>query len=163
MKHVLIVLIALVLVISAQAQDFSYLNDIELNSKEQLKEAEEYVLDCCYYITATRYDKKDVQRTMATSFVTSWLSKSKDLSSVLNEDIVLMTEERIDLEGLYLGCYALNIIENSGATQKDIEGGALVALLDYCNNPINKVKLTKELKRLVEVYEEGQLEAYLRK
>ena len=62
MKQLIITLIALIMAVSIQAQDFSYLNDIELNDKEQLKEAEEYVLDCCYYLTATRYDKKDVQR-----------------------------------------------------------------------------------------------------
>lgn len=163
MKQLIITLIALVLAVSTQAQDFSYLNDIELNDKEQLKEAEEYVLDCCYYLTATRYDKKDEQRENATAFVKSWLSKSEDLSKVISEDVILMTEERDDLKNLYLSCYALTIIENEGATQKEIEDGTLVSMLNYCNNPINKMKLTKELKRLVQVLEEGKLEAYLSK
>ncbi len=164
MKHLVTTVIALLVATLMYAQDFSYVKEVELNNTDQIKDAEEDVLECCYYLVAARYDKKDTQRIYATNFVSRWLSASFDEEKVLNEKISVITEGREELNNLYLIYYALNYIENEGQVSSDeLREAAFAGLIEFCDNPINKIKLTKELKGLKQVIEEGKLSAYLQK
>lgn len=164
MKHLLITVIALLVAVSMYSQDFSYVKEIELNNTDQIKGAEEDVLECCYYLVGARYDKKDEQRIFAADFVSRWLASVFDDQDVLNEKIKVITEGREDLNRLYEIYYALNYIENEGEiSEEELKEAAFGGLIDFCDNPLNKIKLTKELKGLKQIIEDGKLSAYLQK
>ena len=162
MKHLVTTVITLMVTLVMYSQDFSYVKEIELNNIDQLKEAEEDVLECCYYLVAARYDKNDEQRELATQFVYKWVDGQFNAKSLLNEKITVITEERVELNELFLIYYALRYIENEGDIDKDkLNEVALGGVIDFCENPINKIKLTKELKNLKQIIEDGKLSAYL--
>lgn len=141
-----------------QAQ-FSYLKEVKLQSADDYKEYAENVLDCSDYLLLTPYDKKDIERQAATDFVTRWIQGSPQFSLNVSENIKVLTEEKEDLLGLYITCYAKQAIENKDNYTNDelLEKDAINLFLDYCANPQNKIKLTKEMKKVIELKNSGEL------
>nr|WP_319399666.1 hypothetical protein [uncultured Carboxylicivirga sp.] len=161
MKHLMITMIALLMASGLYSQDFSYLNEIELNNMDQLQKAEDDVLECCYYLVAARYNKNDDQRILATDFVIKWVG-GMFTEPIVSEKIKEVTEERQELTDLYFAYYALRYIENEGEMSTDeLVQKALKGVIDFCENPVNKIKLTKELKNVKELIDAGTLSAYL--
>ncbi|MCU4163618.1 hypothetical protein [Carboxylicivirga caseinilyticus] len=164
MKYLITTVFALLMASLMYSQDFSYVKEIELNDNNQLKSAEEDVLECCYYLVAARYNKNDEQRIVATDFVSKWVDAKFDKEVLLNEKINTITEERQELNEMFLVYYALRYIENEGGIGKEeLVQKALTGVVDFCENPVNKIKITKEMKNLKEVIEAGTLSAYLQK
>ncbi len=146
------------------SQDFSYVKDVELNDGDQLKGAQEDVLECCYYLVAARYNKNDEQRILATDFVSRWVDGQFKKKALLNEKISRAMEDREELNELFLIYYALRYIEEEGSIDEDeLREAALTGVIKFCENPVNKIKLTKELKNIKQMIEEGKLSAYLEK
>jgi len=144
------------------SQDFSYVKEIELINVDQLNSAEEDVLECCYYLVAARYNKNDNQRIIATDFVNKWAKGRFGAESVLNPKIKEITEERQELNDLFVTYYTLRYIENEGEIEsEELVQAAFTGVISFCENPVNKIKLTKELKSLKQVIEDGALSAYL--
>lgn len=162
MKYLAITTMALILSSAMYSQNFSYVKEIELNTDAQLKFAEEDVLECCYYLVAARYNKNDEQRVLATSFVTRWVNVQFNVETLLDEKIKQVVKERDELNDLFWIYYALRYIENEGDIGKDeLTEAALTGVIDFCENPVNKIRLTKDLKHLKQAMEDGELAAYL--
>jgi len=150
MKKLIIILLTLLTIgISVEAQ-FSHLNDIELKSTQDYHEFAEQVLDCSHYILMTPYSKKDKDRTAATKFIVRWMKGSPSLDFEVSETIKVLTEEKEELIGIYISCYAKQLLEDdeNSLSKTELESEALKLFASYCNNPNNKIKPTKELKKL---------------
>ncbi|WP_075591483.1 hypothetical protein [Labilibacter marinus] len=149
MKKLIIILFALIATSNWANAQFSHLNDVELKTSEDYKEYTEQVLDCSYYLLMTPFDKKDSERTAATEFIIRWMKGSPSCDFSVSDDIKTLTEEKEELIGLYASCYAKVYLENEESTQDitEITEGAVSALIQYCNNPSNKIKPTKEMKK----------------
>lgn len=159
MKKIAILFIAFILMGTWVQAQFSHLKEVKLQSAEDFNEYAEQVLDCSDYLLLTPYDKKDVERQVATDFIIRWIQGSPQFSLNVSENIKLLTEEREDLLGLYMTCYAKQILEKEG-DYEDNEGvvnNTIHSFLDYCANPLNKIKLTKEMKKLMELKDSGEL------
>lgn len=165
MKRFLVLTFISILGLQSYATDFSKLSTIELNTSEQYEAAQEQVLDCCYYLLSTPCDKKDKDRGFATQFIIRWIQGTPEYSFEIEETVAQMTGEKDELLSLYLTCYTKLTLEseNPYEEKETIKKGAINAFLDYCGNSINKVRPTKEIKRMLEAREEGQLEAYINK
>lgn len=141
-----------------QAQ-FSHLKDVKLQSADDFNEYAEQVLDCSDYLLLTPYDKKDSERQVATDFVIRWMQVAPQFSLNISENIKLLTEEKEDLLGLYITCFAKQVLENkeNHVNDKLLENNTINLFLDYCANPLNKIKLTKEMKKVIELKDSGKL------
>ena len=150
MKKFIIILIALVITGSLAKAQFSHLKEIKLQSSEDYSEFAEQVLDCSYYLLMTPYSKRDADRVAATNFITRWLKGSPTAGFTVSETIKTVTEEKEALIGLYISCYAKQLLEDDEnvLSSSELEEKALHSLVNYCNNPNNKIKPTKELKKL---------------
>jgi hypothetical protein len=149
MKRLAFLLLALSIGFSAFSQDFSYLKDIELATEEQVEEAREDVTECCYYLIAERYDKKDIQRQQATEFVRKWLTNATNKKELIPESLNEVSEGREDINNMYIACYAMSMMEQEEDQSETIlHEKALRGVLDYCLNPAHKVKPTKAMKQL---------------
>ncbi|MBS2100275.1 hypothetical protein [Carboxylicivirga linearis] len=162
MKYLIITLVASMMTLVVYSQDFSYVKEIELNDINQLNSAEEDVLECCYYLVAARYNKNDNQRIIATDFVNKWAKGRFGDEAILNTKVKEVTEERQELNDLFVTYYTLRFIENEGdMEEEELMQAAFTGVISFCENPVNKIKLTKELKGLKQVIEDGALSAYL--
>ena len=162
MKRIWFSIVVLMAVLMVNAQDFSYLKEIDLGNSEELQEAEEAAMECCCYLVAVRYDKKDVQRQFANDFITKWASNILSSEDVICEAISVITEEQNELNNMYLAYYVMNYIDRERSADKDgLRKESLIGLIKYCSNSNNKLKPTKELKTLKQYHESGNLEEYL--
>ncbi|MCG8582403.1 MAG: hypothetical protein MI866_20935 [Bacteroidales bacterium] len=155
MKNYCLGLIMLMTGLFATAQDFSYVNDIDLEDKTQLEEAAEAAMECCCYLTAVRYDKKDQQRMIATQYVKQWL-ETLDSQDILIQNVF---EENEYLREMYMVYYAMNYLDEEGnAGERELQVAALEGVVGYCSNSSNKLKMTKELKEISKLINSGELE-----
>jgi len=161
-----IILVALITIfgVSGYASNFSKLANIELNTSEQYAEAQEQVLDCCYYLLSTPCDKKDEDRGFATQFIIRWIQGTPEYSFEIEDVVTKMTAEKEELLSLYLTCYTKLTLESENPYEEknQIKQQSIEAFLDYCGSSINKVRATKEMKKMLEARDQGQLEAYLK-
>ncbi len=165
MKRIILVALISVLGLQIYAGDFSKLANVELNTSEQYEAAQEQVLDCCYYLLSTPCDKKDEDRAFATQFIVRWMQGTPEYSFEIEEVVMKMTDEKEELLSLYLTCFTKLTLESENPYEdKDqIKHDAMDAFLNYCGNSINKVRPTKEIKKMLDAREQGQLAAYLKK
>jgi hypothetical protein len=159
MKSFIILLITALGIQSAINAQFSHLKDVKLETTKDFQDNTEQVFDCSNYILLTPYDKKDDQRIAATEFVYRWINNSPKYTFTVSNKVKLLTDEREDLLALYSICYALFSLENKDiiTTVSEKENYAIDALINYCGNPINKIKLTKEIKKLIDLKAEGEI------
>ncbi|GAF02072.1 hypothetical protein [Saccharicrinis fermentans] len=150
MKKSVIILMILTATVTLSNAQFTYLNDIKLESDEDYAAYSEQVLDCSYYLLMTPYNKKDTERKAATTFIVRWMKGSPSLNFKISNKIKALTDEKEELIALYISCYAKQLLEDEkkSLSQTELELRAIQSLASYCNNPNNKVKATKELKNI---------------
>ncbi len=161
MKRITFVLFIILVSYQCINAQFLYLNDVELEGKEDFEEFSETVSDCCNYLLLTPYDKKDEQRIVATSFVKKWVIKHPDVEFVVGQKVMDLTEEKEELIDIYLVCVAKNLTNTEIHIENNVklEELALLSFIEYCGKPMNKMKLTKEIKNLIELNNNGDLVA----
>ncbi|WP_282035981.1 hypothetical protein [Saccharicrinis aurantiacus] len=156
MKHILLLFLFCVSATLVSAQ-FSYLNDVELESTADYSEYTETVYDCCDYLLLTPFSKKDSERVAATNFIERWVKGAPNSSYKVSENIQSLTDNRTELLGLYFTCIAKELVEGNADNSLQAEEKAITSFLDYCTNPMNKLKLTKEIKELAQLNNAGEL------
>ncbi|MCU4157063.1 hypothetical protein J1N10_13820 [Carboxylicivirga sp. A043] len=155
MKNYYLSLFLMMTCFLAKAQDFSYVNAIDIEDETQYEEAAEAAMQCCCYLTAVRYDKKDKQREVATQFVKQWV-EAKNTQDVMLKNVF---EEDEDLQEMYIVFYAMNDLDEEGELKmRELQVAALEGVVGYCSNSSNKLKMTKELKEISKLINAGELE-----
>ncbi len=161
MKRIWFVFGALLLTVVVNAQDFSYLKEIDLNNSEELLEAEEAAMECCCYLVAVGYYKKDVQRQHASVFIKQWVAQVFALEEIVCDTIHHITEGKEELKDIYLAYYAMHYLDSEKeADHLSLREDALLKVIEYCSNSSNKLKLTKALKQVKEYHEDGKLDQF---
>ncbi len=162
MKKIIIVLLLVLVSNEYLSAQFLYLDEVKLESKEDFVEYSETVADCCNYLLLTPYDKKDEQRISASTFVTQWVTNNPDVEFVVGKKIMVLTEEKQELISIYLTCVAKNLTNEDIHVENNqkLEELAMTAFLEYCSKPMNKIKLTKGIKELIELKSNGDLASF---
>jgi hypothetical protein len=146
----------------AFAQTVPNFDAIKLEKAPDYKLAEPYVLQTANYILTTPYKKEDKDKINALRFMGKWMNGTPDYSFALG-DMEDKIGNDVDLLGLYMVSKAKYMLENK-ANAKDpkmVKLNATILLLDYCGHKDNQVRMTKQLKKLAEAKEKGQLEQAL--
>ena len=162
MRRILFLVSVLFLTFVLQAQDFSYLKDIDLNNAEEMLQAEEAAMECCCYLVAVRYDKKDIQRQYASSYIHKWIVQPFGDEKIVCDVITQITEDRKELIDMYLAFYVMSYLEGDRQVGKtSLRQEALIGVIEYCSVSSNKLKLTKEMKLIKQYHENGNVNQYL--
>ncbi len=142
------------------SQNFESLKEVKFSNRESFNEYREQVTDCCYYVLQTPNDKKDDERKYAIEFVTRWMKEYPDCKFRICEEVKQMIDERDELIGLYTVSYAAVYMdgyrENSNKDGNSIREDAVARFLNYCAEDMNKIKLTKEMKKVIQLKADGQ-------
>lgn len=144
------------------AQTLPNFDLIKLEKAPDFKQAEPYALQTANYLLSNPFKKDDKDRMNSLRFMGKWMNGTPDYSFAIAgvEDFVGKDN---DLLALYMVAKAKYILENK-ANAKDIKLvklNAVTLLIDYCNNKNNSIRMTKQLKKLAEAKEKGQLEQAL--
>ncbi|MEJ7588285.1 MAG: hypothetical protein WKI04_12060 [Ferruginibacter sp.] len=147
----------------AHAQTVPNFDLIKLEKTSDYKPAEPFVLQTATYLLTTPIRKGSDDRFNSLRFISKWMHGTPDYSFVFNDIADKVGKDNNDLFGLYLAAMAKYTLENKIASKdpKLIKLKAMTALLNYCENKDNNIRMSKQLKKLSEAKEKGQLEQSL--
>jgi len=146
----------------AFAQTLPNFDAIKLEKAPDYKLAEPYALQTANYLLSTPFKKENKDVLNSLRFMGKWMNGTPDYSfSVADMEDKIGRDN--DLFGLYMISKAKYILENK-ANAKDpklVKLNAVILLLNYCSKKENLIKMTKQLKKLAEAKEKGELEKAL--
>lgn len=157
-----LIIFTLLFSIRTFAQSPPNFDAIKLEKAPDYKLAEPYALQTANYLLSTPFKKEDKDVMNSLRFMGKWMNGTPDYSFSV-ADMVDKIGRDNDLLGLYMISKAKYILENK-ANAKDpklVKLNAVILLLNYCSKKENLVRMTKQLKKLAEAKEKGELEKAL--
>jgi hypothetical protein len=145
------------------SQNLPKFDEIKLDQPSDYQTAEPAASQSANYILSTPFEKDDLNRLKSLQFIIKWMSGTPDYSFTLDNITSKITKGNDDLPGIYMACIVKYCLENksSAKDQKLVKLNSVKLLLAYCNNADNKITLTKQLKKLSEADQKGELEKEL--
>jgi hypothetical protein len=145
------------------AQTLPNFDLIKLEKTSDYKAAEPFVLQTATYLLSIPFKKDNKDRLNCLRFISKWMFGTTEHSFVFEDAAGKIGKDNNDLLGLYMAAMAKYTLENKAASKdaKLVKLNALILLLNYCENKDNNIKMSKQLKKLSEAKEKGQLEQSL--
>lgn len=136
---------------------------IKLVQASDYAAAEPFVLQTSRYLLSTPFQKNNTNRVKSIQFIVKWISGTPNYSFTLDDTAGKAAKGDGDLLGIYIAAMTKYSLENKAAAKdpKLVKLNALISLIDYCGNKDNNLKMTKQLKKLAEAREKGELEQLL--
>ncbi|MOA00187.1 hypothetical protein D3C78_1195370 [compost metagenome] len=104
-----------------------------------------------------------MNRLVAAKAIINWISGTPDYKFEIDASIAKLSEKDNMVLALYMAALTKYVLENP-SNAKDaalVKLNSYKILLNYCENKDNKVKQSKELKKLIEAKNHGKLEEAL--
>ena len=138
-------------------------DNIKLVEKGDYQVAEPSVMQAANYILSTPFQKNDITRLKSLQFVMKWMTGTPDFLFSLDEIATKMAKGNDEVLGVYVVCMTKYCLQNKDVAkdEKLVKLNAIKMLLSYCENADNNMKLTKQLKKLSEANQKGDLEKEL--
>jgi hypothetical protein len=155
MKNVLLLFLLLSAGV-ASAQDYS----VPVSTTAECKKAEPEVLLAAKLILSKPLENAEAKK--AEAFVLSWMTNCEYSFEIGGNITNLSKKENSKLLFVYMAAQAKFVLENPEKS-KDKEAmaeAAYTALADYAANTANGVKLTKDVKRLIDAKQKGTIKEY---
>ena len=145
------------------SQTLPNVDEIKLDKVSDFKSSEPIVLQTVNYLLSTPFDANNKSRSSALSFIIKWTSGTSDYTFLLDNITRKVSKGNDDVLGIYLTCLTKYTLENKGLAKdpKLIQLNSVKMLLAYCENPKNNFKLTKQLKKLLNANQKGELDKEL--
>lgn len=145
------------------AQSLPDFKKIKMETPSDYQSAEADVIRATTYVLTTPFVEKDINRLNSLAFIITWMSGTPDYTFGLDGTITKIMKGNNDLLGIYMACMAKYCLENKDQARnvKQVELNSVKMLLSYCEDPSNNIKMTKQLKKLSEANQKGELEKEL--
>jgi len=144
----------------ANSQTLPQVEYIKLEKAQDFKNAEPYVLQTVRFLYMTAVNKDNKDRQTGFDFILKWMSGTPSYSFTMTEVDSKISKGNADIVGMYVAGmirYALENKEKASDT-RSMKLEAVRYLLDYSYIPSNNLRPTKQLKKLYEANQKGELE-----
>jgi hypothetical protein len=141
------------------SQDLPKFDEIKLEQSADYQAADPFALKASTFLLSTPFEKNNVDRLKSLQFIIKWMSGTPDYSFTLDNVASKIIKGNDDLLGLYMACMTKYCLENKSSAKdgKLVKLNSIKLLLNYCENPANNLKMTKQLKKLSEDNQKGEL------
>lgn len=159
----LLILFCLAGTVTGIAQTPPNFDLIKLEKAPDYKAAEPFVLQTSRYLLAVPFNKDDKDQAKAVQFLAKWMTGTPDYSFNPGDVASKIFKGNTSLLTMFLVSMTKYSLENKEAAKdpKLVKLNSLSILIDYCNNKSNGLKMNKDLKKLAEAKEKGELEKAL--
>lgn len=164
MKKISTSLLLLLISIVIYAQNLPDFDKIPLTTKDDFNEqADQAALDASNFLLTTVYAKDNLPRLKATQYVLKWMSGTPHYKFTIDESATKISKKDEGILGLYLAAQTKYTLENKEQAKDSnaVKLNTFKLIIAYCEHPDNKIKITGELKKLIEAQKAGKLEEYL--
>ena len=148
-----------------KAQSLPDFSKIPLDSKTDFNEtANDAALKASTYLLSSPLDKNDMNRLLSAQYIIKWMTGTPDYHFSLDGHVAKISKKNDDALVLYMACMTKYSLENKADTSdpKKMTLGPTKLFVDYVKSDKNNVKLTRELKKLIDADSKGELEQYLK-
>jgi len=150
---------------ATMAQDYSGLESIALDDKEDCTKNEKLVLECSDYILNSPADviMNDLNHLNAMQFIMRWMEGTPDYMFTLDEKIVKATKSETALLSVYMAAMCKFELENKAKSEDEdeVKYNSFLIFINYCEDPAMNVKQNKAIKELIKARNENTLKEYL--
>ncbi|MES2416960.1 MAG: hypothetical protein V4541_02170 [Bacteroidota bacterium] len=164
MKKIALFSFFLMISISATlSQELPNLKHIKLNKNTHYKDIEPVVIKVTNYLFATPLNDKNDSRREAGQFLMRWMNGTPYNTFLLEENQTRFFDTDAELMLIYMAGLTKFTLEHKTVTiQKEKVLGALQLVLPYLDKQTNKKSWSKELWQLMDSYQKGRLEEFLK-
>jgi hypothetical protein len=158
------VIVFLGFVMVCNAQDYSTLKDVELKDKADFGKAEDKILEISKYVLTTPMEDDNTNRNNALQFMFRWMEGTPDYTFTLDETVGKLAQTSDALLGVYMACMCRYVLENKEKAKdvNEVKYNSVLMLIDYSQDPNNKVEISGELKNLIQAKDEHRLKEYIK-
>ncbi|MEM9822540.1 MAG: hypothetical protein AAF985_15775 [Bacteroidota bacterium] len=150
MKNAFPLMAFLFLSLPLYSQSFESIVQAEFKSEEDYQKQEPSVLFCANYMLDHPLIEEDIKRQASIQFILLWMEGTPDHTFSLGEEFMTLTNNDINLTGMYLAALAKTAIEGKGnLNDEQLKSKSQDLFIDYCANKENKVKKHKAIKKLI--------------
>ena len=149
--------------IMTEAQDFEIPKYYVLKVAADYAKYEKDIIACANWLENSPLNVEEQKRLDANTFLMKWLTGSPTVSINLNADILTKcTDKNPDLLMLFLAGWTRFSLENNYS--KDQQAGYFEGFKSMINvyNKGVKIKKDKDLEGIIELYNKGELEAWIK-
>jgi hypothetical protein len=138
---------------------------IKLETKEDFNStADNAALQASDFLLSTPLEKNNIDRLRSLQYVIKWMSGTPEYSFTLDEQATKFAKKNDNLLGLYMAAMTKYVLENKADSkdQNKIKLNAVRLIVAYAKDENNKVKISSELKKVIEAEKNGKLSEYLK-
>jgi hypothetical protein len=161
MKKLLLIFTLIISTSKLFAQNLPHFDQYKFDEKSEYKLADTAVLQTANFLLSTPIDQNVPTRLKAGQFVMRWMEGTPDYTFSLEQTPIKYLSGNVDLMLLYMTSMAKYALENKSNDVKVTTINGVKILLGYVNNPANDVKKDKNLKKLSDVNDKGNLDDFL--
>lgn len=164
MKQLLFSIIAFMVLGTTNAQTIPNYSDITLETEKDYNEsADNAALQAANYLFSTPLDEKNLDRIQSAQYLVRWMLGTPAYQFELDAAAIKFTKDNADLLTMYMAAMSKFVLENKAdANDKNkIKLASLKMIADNARDPKNKVKMNKQLRKLIDAEKKGKLTEYL--
>jgi hypothetical protein len=161
MKKLLIFFLLIISIGTGFAQSLPKFDQYKFNKDSDYKLADSAVLQTANFLLSTPIDQNIPVRLKAGQFVMRWMEGTPDYTFSLEQAPTKYLSGNVHLMLLYMTSMAKYALETRSSDVKAITINGVKTLLAYVNNPVSNVKKDKNLKKLSDANDKGNLEYFL--
>jgi hypothetical protein len=100
----------------------------------------------------------------ASDYLLNWMAGTPKYTFTLDETGTALIKKDANIMLAYMSTLVKSQLEDTSSIPdtKKIKLNAIKKLIAYANNPSNSIKISGELKKMIEANNKGELEAYLK-
>jgi hypothetical protein len=161
MKKLFIFFLLIISAGTCFAQNLPKFDQYKFDTTSDYKLADSAVLQTANFLLSTPIDQNVPTRIKAGQFVMRWMEGTPDYTFSLEQNAIKYLSGNVDLMLLYMTSMAKYALETKANDVKIITINGIKTLLTYVNNPVSNVKKDKNLKKLSDANDKGNLESFL--
>lgn len=151
MKKILLTLCIVLIYQIAFCQNFDELSKYEFTTEESYTTGEDKVLACVNYLFENPADQDKLSRVIGIQYILKWMEGTPNYTFSIGEEVMKLSNGNKDIFGLHLVAMTKVALENkeSNLSEEELATKAKNLVIDYCSNPQNKMKPSKEIKKII--------------
>ncbi len=165
MKRLFIIALSTLFVFISKAQDLPNFRYIRIVDPADFNEnTDKAALQAADYILSIPPSPKNKTWVSASDYLLNWMAGTPKYTFTLDETGTALIKKDANILLIYMASMVKTQLENSATEldKKQVKLKAIKRIIAYANNPSNNIKISGEIKKMIEANNKGQLEAYLK-
>lgn len=164
MEKIKLLLVMLSFSILGYSQNPEEWQSLEFKNAEDYKANEGKIMECATFVLDSPAEMNNPARLSAMGAISRWMSGTPDYTFAIDESIMDLTKKNDVILSIYMAAMTKFVLENKDQADDmaAVKLNAFNILLNYCEDSLHKVNITKDLQKAIKAKNNGKLKEYLK-